>query len=101
MLSLFSLWLAGRIGLLTGPPALAMLVDVAFLPVLAAVLAVPIWRARNVRNLFVPVILLLLAIANGAFHLAHRDASSALTAAIAIRVATSAWIANISNRLPG
>jgi uncharacterized protein involved in response to NO len=90
LLGLFCLWLAGRIGLLTGPPALASIVDVAFLPVLALVLAAPIWRARNYRNLFVPVILLLLATANGAFHLAHRDALSAVTAPMAIRVAADA-----------
>ena len=54
------LWLAGRVAMLTGPGTAAALIDVAFLPVAAVVLAVPLARSRNARNAFVvPLILLL------------------------------------------
>jgi uncharacterized protein involved in response to NO len=68
--ALVALWIAGRVLLLTGPPVLAAAVDVAFLPALGSVLAVPIWRSRNVRNLKILLILLALAGLNAAFHLA-------------------------------
>jgi uncharacterized protein involved in response to NO len=89
---LVAVWLVGRIAMFTGPPDLAMVVDVAFLPVLAAALGSRIWRSRNYRNLFVPVILLLLALANLAFHLAYRGSLAATIAPIAVRVAADALV---------
>lgn len=71
LLALVGLWLLGRI-LMAFPLGLApyplMLVDVAFLPLVAGVLARPIIKQRQWRNLiFVPV-LLALALANATLH---------------------------------
>ena len=57
------LWLAGRIlPLLLGiPPWMVALVDMAFLPVLALVLAVPLLRAGQSKNLFVQPLLAVLS----------------------------------------
>lgn len=71
--ALFLLWLAGRLGfLIPGLPAgLVALVDLAFLPVLAIVLAWPILRAKQLHNYPFPILLLALAAANA---LVHADA---------------------------
>ncbi len=60
------LWLAGRLA-----PAipdlsgwLIALIDIAFLPVLAVVIFMPILKARQYRNVPVPLLLLLMAIGN-------------------------------------
>ena len=71
--ALASLWVLGRIFMLTGPGWLAAIVDIAFLPAIAWFLWQPLHRARN-RNQFFAVILLLLAAANCGFHLAHAGA---------------------------
>ena len=68
--ALASLWLAGRIGMLTGPGWAAAIADIAFLPAIAWFLWQPLRRARN-RNQFFVAILLLLAAMNAGFHLAH------------------------------
>ena len=64
------LWLAGRIlPLLLGiPPWMVALVDMAFLPVLALVLAVPLLRAGQSKNLFVLPLLAVLMFANALVH---------------------------------
>ena len=69
--ALFLLWLAGRLGfLIPGLPAtLVALVDLAFLPLLAAALALPILKARQLHNYPFPVMLLALAAANALVHL--------------------------------
>lgn len=73
LLGLTALWLAARLGIAfpQGLPAVGVAaVDVAFLPLAAALLARPVIRCRQWRNLvFVPV-LALLAVANLAMHLA-------------------------------
>lgn len=66
---LAALWLAGRILIVTGPPLAAAIVDVAFLPVLAVVLAAPIVRSANARNVKPIVVIAALTIANAAYHL--------------------------------
>jgi uncharacterized protein involved in response to NO len=71
------LWLAGRIaplggGLLPSWPAAA--VDLAFLPALAAAIAVPLVQARNRRNMAFPVALLALAGLNLGIYLAAAGA---------------------------
>jgi len=69
--ALLALWLAGRIApfLTSLPPALVAAVDLAFVPVLAASLAVPLLRQRQARNLpFVPILLVLFC-ANALVHL--------------------------------
>jgi uncharacterized protein involved in response to NO len=68
---LLALWLAGRVALvLAGPvaPGVVATVDVAFLPVLAVVVGLPILRARRPRNLPVVGVLVGLAAANAAIH---------------------------------
>ena len=68
--ALLLLWLAGRVGfLLPGiAPGLVALVDLAFLPVLALVLAVPILKAKQLSNAPFPVMLLALTAANALVH---------------------------------
>ena len=71
LMALAGLWLAGRILVLTPFHWTAAVVDSAF-PVAAAVaLAVPFWASRNRRNYFFVGLLLLLAAANFAVHLAQ------------------------------
>jgi uncharacterized protein involved in response to NO len=71
--ALAALWLAARVLLLSGPGWLAAIVDVAFLPAVAASLWLPLRRSRN-RNQFFVALLLALATANLLFHLAHAEA---------------------------
>lgn len=68
--ALAALWLAGRVLVVTGPAWLAALVDVSFLPAVALALWLPLQRSRN-RNRFFVALLLALAAANLAFHLAQ------------------------------
>ena len=67
--ALVALWAAARVAALTGPYALYALLDLVLLPLAAAVLVDLLWRARNRRNLPLAGILVLLALANLAFHL--------------------------------
>lgn len=69
---LVGLWLAGRLVLLPGAgvaPALAAVVDLTFLPALAAVLAGPLVRAGKARNTAFVGLLAVLTGANLLFHL--------------------------------
>ena len=68
--ALFLLWLAGRLGFLVPglPRELVALVDLAFLPVLALVLAWPIMKTKQLHNYPFPIMLLVLAAANGLVH---------------------------------
>lgn len=70
---LAGLWLAGRVLVITGPVAPAMVVDLLFLPVLGVTLAMPILASRNLRNLKVLAILAVLAILNLGYHAAHMN----------------------------
>jgi uncharacterized protein involved in response to NO len=63
------LWLAARVASVTGPYALYAVLDLALLPLVAAVLTHVLLRARNRRNLPLAGMLMLLALANGFFHL--------------------------------
>jgi uncharacterized protein involved in response to NO len=69
--ALFLLWLAGRLAFLIPglPPAWVAVVDLAFLPVLAWVLALPILKARQMHNYPFPIMLLVLTAANALVHL--------------------------------
>ena len=67
------LWVSGRLLVLAGPPIVAAIADLAFLPALATAIAIPIARSRNVRNFKVIAVLGGLMIANGGFHLAELD----------------------------
>jgi uncharacterized protein involved in response to NO len=66
--TLVCLWLAGRVLMLSGPAVIAAMVDLAFLPAVALAVALPIVGARIWRNLFIVLLLLLLGLANLAFH---------------------------------
>ena len=68
--ALAALWVGGRVALLAAPPLFAALVDVAFLPLAAWPLFQVLRRAGNKRNQFLPVLLVLLAIANTLYHAA-------------------------------
>lgn len=71
LLCLAGLWCAGRIAMLSALPAeVAALLDLAFLPALAVVVARPLLRARNRRNYGMLGLLGVLALANLGSHLA-------------------------------
>ncbi len=95
--ALFLLWLAGRLGfLIPGLPAgLVALLDLAFLPVLALVLAVPILKAKQLHNYPFPLMLLALTFANA---LVHGDALGWTpgTAQLGLHLAVYAVVAMIS-----
>ncbi len=63
------LWLAARVAAVTGPYAVYAVLDLALLPLVAGVLTRLLLRARNRRNLPLAGMLMLLALANGVFHL--------------------------------
>ncbi len=64
-------WIAGRVAMLAAPPLAAALVDLLFLPLAAWPLYRVLRRAGNTRNLFLPGLLCLLALANASFHAAR------------------------------
>jgi len=66
--ALAGLWVAGRLAMLAGTPAIAALVDFAFLPLATWPMYRVLQRSGNKRNMFVIVLLSLLAIANAIFH---------------------------------
>lgn len=88
--ALVALWLLGRILILTGPAVPAAIVDVAFLPVLAVAIALPIVRSANTRNMKLLVVLAGLTAANAVYHFAASGVlpglmmSAATTAALDI-----------------
>ena len=70
--ALVLLWLGGRVALLSAsalPAPLVALVDLAFLPALAVVIARPIVASGNRRNYVMLVVLGILAVANLSVHL--------------------------------
>ena len=67
--ALVVLWLAARVASLVGPYGVYVVLDMAFLPLVAALLIRLLLRAGNYRNLPLALILVLLASANGAFYL--------------------------------
>lgn len=71
LISLFALWLAGRAVMWFGayiPAVLTAVVDIAYLPVLAVLIAGPIWQRRAKRNYVFFAVLLLFAMANTLTH---------------------------------
>jgi len=63
------LWLAARVLIIRGPALFAAIADVAFLPALALAIAGPVVHSKSRRNYKVIAIVLMLAVAHGAFHL--------------------------------
>lgn len=85
--ALAGLWLAGRVLQLTGPALPAALLDIAFLPAVAAALAVPLWQSRNRRNAFVVPLLLTLGGLGAAHHGAYLGWTDGVWASRAVTVA--------------
>lgn len=67
--ALAALWIAARVAALTGPSWVFAVLDLALLPIVAAVLGRVLLRAGNRRNLPLAGILLALSAANLLFHL--------------------------------
>lgn len=84
---LAAIWVLGRILTFTGPALPAMLVDLAFLPVLAVVLAIPILQSQNRRNVKLIFVLIALAATNTVYHLSYAAILPAHLNAISINVA--------------
>jgi uncharacterized protein involved in response to NO len=66
--ALASLWLAARLAAVLAPYAVYAILDLLLLPLVAAILIELLLRARSRRNLPLGLILVLLALANLAFH---------------------------------
>lgn len=97
--ALFVLWALGRVAAFTGPPAVFLLLDGSFLPIVAGLFIALLLRSRNARNAGVGAVLAALALANLAFHLALMgclpiDPMRALFAAIALIVVLESIIAS-------
>ncbi|MES2949447.1 MAG: NnrS family protein [Pseudomonadota bacterium] len=71
--ALVLLWLAARVASIVGPYALYAVLDLALLPIVAIIMIRLVVRSRNYRNLPLGLLLVLLASANLAFHLAVTD----------------------------
>lgn len=67
---LAALWVAARVFNYTGPGAMAMLLDAAFIVASMLAIGVVLLKARNYRNLFVLAVLTAFLVANSMFHLA-------------------------------
>ena len=70
LLALTALWVAGRLLILTPWHAAAAIVNAAFPLALATAIAIPLLRARNVRNYFFVGLLALMSVLVAALHLA-------------------------------
>lgn len=66
-------WVLARVLLVTGPSALAVAFDVAFLPVITIAVTVPILRSRNTRNYKIIGLLVAVSLLHFVFHLALAD----------------------------
>ena len=74
LMALVSLWLAGRMLVLTPFGWAAALVNIAFPLAAATALAIPFFKAGNRRNYFFIALLVVLGLASGAVHLAQLGA---------------------------
>ncbi len=98
LLGLLVVWAVGRIAMLTPETFglwLAALLDMAFLPLLAAIVAREVLAGRNWKNLKVLAGVTALAAANGYGHIAvltGSDAQTALRLAVAVYVALVALV---------
>ncbi len=84
---LAALWVLARVAALTGPSVAAIVLDVAFLPLLGLAVAVPIWRSRNTRNYKILLVLTLLAAANLLYHLSYMNVLPAEFMGLAVNAA--------------
>ncbi len=72
--ALATAWLLARVFAVTGPGALAAIVDMLFLPALGLAIAIPIWCSRNARNVKILGVVGALAVLNVIYHLAYLGA---------------------------
>ncbi len=82
LIGLLVLWLLGRVGMLGSayfPPLLVASLDLAFLPALLVVLTRSLYRARQLRNAFVPLVLTALFAANLCSHVGASRSDAELT----------------------
>jgi uncharacterized protein involved in response to NO len=107
-----AVWVAGRIAMLAAPLPLAAFVDAAFLPLAALPLYRVLKQSGNRRNMFLVVLLGLLALSNVLYHAAalgwlHLDPLAPVHAAIVLIVAIEAVIGGrvipmfTANAVPG
>jgi uncharacterized protein involved in response to NO len=71
LMALFGVWLLGRLAFLAAgrlPAGIVAAVDLAFLPLVASVLARTLWRTGQTRNYGIAAVLALLALANACVH---------------------------------
>lgn len=90
--ALATLWLLGRLAMLAGPAIPATLVaaiDVAFLPLAALGVLIPLWKKRNWRNIGFPIAMTGLAVLNLCTHLGA--AGIVDTGDLPVRVALGAF----------
>jgi uncharacterized protein involved in response to NO len=80
LLVLILLWFSGRVVLAVPgmPEWFTVLIDMAFLPALALTVARPIIKSKQLRNLSVPLLLLLMAAGNGLIYAGMLGVSDAL-----------------------
>jgi uncharacterized protein involved in response to NO len=80
LLALILLWFSGRVALAVPgvPEWFTVLIDMAFLPALALTVARPIIKSKQLRNLSVPLLLLLMAAGNGLIYAGMLGVSDAL-----------------------
>lgn len=100
--ALATVWILGRVLAFTGPALPAIAFDLAFVPILAAVIAVPIWRSRNKRNVKLLFVLAALTVANAVYHLAYIgviDRQLTLTASTVALDVVTILIAIMSGRV--
>ena len=71
--ALAALWLFARVLAVTGPGAMAAVVDMMFLPALGLTIALPIWRSRDARNAKILGVVAALAVLNVIYHLAYLE----------------------------
>lgn len=69
--ALATLWIAGRLAMAFGSGPWAAVLDIAFLPLCAAIFVALLLRAKSRRNYFIGGLLAVLGLANLAFHLAR------------------------------
>ena len=110
LLALVLLWIAARVGAYTG--SILIVSDIIFLPVIAIVIGRLILRAKMYRNLFLPMILMLLGLLNLSFYLAvlgyiNLDGNYIIFAALYLIVMIEIMIGNrvipsfTANAIPG
>lgn len=70
LIGLWCLWLAGRLAMAAGGafPILAAVVDLAFMPVLAGIVASRVWHVRQYRQFILVVVLMLFWVLDLLFH---------------------------------